>query len=41
MIETDRADSIYICTTPDYQMFVNTTLISILTLFILKKRTIT
>jgi hypothetical protein len=25
MIETDRADSIYICTTPDYNMFVNTT----------------
>ena len=25
MIETDRADSIYICTTPDYQMFTNTT----------------
>jgi len=25
LIETDRADSIYICTTPDYNMFVNTT----------------
>ena len=25
MIETDRADSIYICTTPDYNMFVNNT----------------
>ncbi len=25
MIETDRADSVYICTTPDYNMFVNTT----------------
>lgn len=25
MVETDRADSIYICTTPDYQMFTNTT----------------
>jgi hypothetical protein len=25
MIETDRADSLYICTTPDYNMFVNTT----------------
>ena len=24
MVETDRADSIYICTTPDYQMFTNT-----------------
>ena len=25
MIETDRADSIYICTTPDYNMFVPNT----------------
>jgi phage tail sheath protein FI len=25
MIETDRADSVYICTTPDYQMFTPTT----------------
>ena len=25
MIETDRADSVYICTTPDYQMFTNST----------------
>jgi phage tail sheath protein FI len=25
MIETDRADSVYICTTPDYNMFVNNT----------------
>jgi hypothetical protein len=25
LIETDRADSVYICTTPDYNMFVNTT----------------
>ena len=25
MVETDRADSIYICTTPDYNMFVNNT----------------
>ena len=24
MVETDRADSIYICTTPDYKMFTNT-----------------
>jgi phage tail sheath protein FI len=24
MVETDRADSIYICTTPDYQMFTPT-----------------
>lgn len=25
LVETDRADSVYICTTPDYQMFVPTT----------------
>ena len=39
MIETDRADSIYICTTPDYNMLLILRLILQLTLFTHKKRT--
>ena len=37
MIETDRADSIYICTTPDYNMLLILHLILQLTLFTHKK----